>query len=145
MRKLATLVCLVGALTAVILAPSRQTSAQGIPPSNPLLTINTASLNFTAAQADPGEGNQVIRAFVPTGSNSVNCLTTLNETNVFPVPNAVFCGERQPGAFGGTPGMLVSVFLPQPVSPDFVLSVTLWQQGAKSYGPPVLCTGAEGC
>lgn len=145
MRNLATLVCLIAALTLVTLGPSHQTSAQGIPPSNPLLTINTTSLNFTAAQADPDEGNQVIRAFVPTGSKSVNCLATLNETNVFPVPNAVFCGEREPGAFGGGPGMLISVFLPQPVSPDFVLSVTLWQQGARSYGAPVLCTGAQGC
>lgn len=145
MRTLATLVCLVAALTAVILAPSHQTSAQSIPPSNPLLTINTVSLNFTAAQADPDEGNQVIRAFIPTGSKSVNCLATLNETNVFPVPNALFCGEREPAVFGGTPGMLISVFLPQPVTPDFVLSVTLWQQGARSYGAPVLCAGAQGC
>jgi len=125
--------------------PSRQTSAQSIPAGNPVLTINTVSLNFTAAQADPEEGNQVIRAFVPTGSKSVNCLATLGETNIFPVPNALFCGEREPSAFGGVPGILISVFLPQPVSPDFVLSVTLWQKGATQYGATVLCTGAQGC
>jgi len=127
------------------LVSSHQVPAQSIPPGNPLLTINTVSLNFTTAQVNPNESNQVVRAFVPTGSKSVNCLATLNETNIFPLPNALFCGEREPAAFGGVPGMLVSVFLPQPVSPDFVLSVTLYQQGAKSYGTPVLCTGADGC
>lgn len=145
MRTLSICVCVLAALAGVILMSSHQTSAQNIPPTNPLLTINTVSLNFTAAEADPNEGNQVIRAFIPTGSKSVNCLATLNETNIFPVPNALFCGEREPAAFGGAPGMLISVFLTQPVTPDFVLSVTLWQQGARSYGAPVLCTGDQGC
>jgi hypothetical protein len=124
----------------------QRTFAQTVVPSpNPALTLNTVSLNFTAAQIDPNENNQVVRAFVPTGSKSVNCLATLNETNIFPVPNALFCGEREPSGFGGVPGMLISVFLPQPATADFVLSVTLYQQGAKTYGAPVLCTSADGC
>lgn len=144
--KIRTVLAFTVALFAVaFVVPSRPIPAQNIPPGNPLLTINTVSLNFTTAQIDPNEGNQVVRAFVPTGSKSVNCLATLNETNIFPVPNALFCGEREPAAFGGVPGMLISVFLPQPVNPDFVLSVTLYQQGAKSYGAPVLCTSADGC
>ena len=58
---------------------------------------------------------------------------------------AIFCGERQPAAFGNVPGMLVSVFFPQQPSSDLTLSVTLYQQGAKKYGAPVLCTAEDGC
>ena len=109
--------------------------------------LKTVSLNFTSAQLDPLEGNNVIRAFVATGSKSVNCLTSLNEigTNAFPTGITVFCGEREPSAFGGVPGMLVSVFFPQTPPPDLVLSVTLFQKGAKKYGAPVLCTANDGC
>jgi hypothetical protein len=110
-------------------------------------TINTVSLNFTSAQLDPLEGNSVLRAFIPTGSTSVNCLVSLNEigTNAFPAGISAFCGERAPFAFGGVPGVLVSVFFPQPAPPDLVLSMTLYQKGAQKYGPPVLCTANDGC
>lgn len=109
--------------------------------------LNTVSLNLTSAQLNPLEGNSVIRAFVPTGSKSVNCLATMNEigTNAFPTGITVFCGEREPFAFGGVPGMLVSVFFPQPAPSDLVLSITLYQQGARKYGPPVLCNANDGC
>jgi len=36
-------------------------------------TLNTVSLHFTNAYIAPSMNNQVIRAFVPTGSKSVNC------------------------------------------------------------------------
>ena len=98
-------------------------------------TLNTVSLNFTNAHIDPSMNNQVIRAFVPTGSKSVNCLTSLNESNNAVSGIVVFCGEREPPAFGGTPGILVSVFFPESVPPDLVLSVTLYQQRA---GVPIL-------
>jgi hypothetical protein len=109
---------------------------------NPALTLNTVSLNFTTAQM---VDSQTVRAFVPTGSKSVNCLATFNETNNVQAGTILACGEREPVAFRSVPGMLITVVFPQPVTPDFVMSVTLYQQGAKSYGPPVLCTGADGC
>lgn len=119
-----------------------RTSAQNIPSSNPLLTVNTVSLNFTTTQM---VDNQTVRAFVPTGSKSVECLATFNETNNVQAGTSVFCGEREPISFGGVPGMLVSVFFSQPVTSDFVMSVTLYQRGAVRCGAPVLCTGADGC
>jgi hypothetical protein len=114
----------------------------------PAFTLNTASLFLTNAHVDPTENNQVIRAFVATGSKSANCLATLNEmaNSTYPFGIVLFCGEREPAGLGGVPGVLVSVFFPQPVSPaGFVLGVTLYQQGATTYGPPVLCTSADGC
>ena len=108
-------------------------------------SLKTVSLNFTNAQVDPALNNQDIRAFVPTGSKSVNCLVTFNESNNAVPGMVAFCGEREPAAFGSVPGVMVSVFFPQPVPPDLVLSVTLYQQGARRYGAPVLCTAADGC
>lgn len=142
MRILSAGVVVSAFLCAAMFTSFHRASAQSIPANNPLLTINTVSLNFTTAQM---VDNQTVRAFVPTGSNSVKCLATFNETNNVQAGTSLFCGEREPAAFGGTPGMLVSVFFSQPVTPDFVMSVTLYQDGAKHYGPPVLCTGADGC
>jgi hypothetical protein len=141
-KTLLAFVLAVGAAAFIVAA--HQVPAQSIPPTNPLLTINTVSLNLTTDQM---VDSSTVRAFVPTGSKSGNCLTSLHEinTNFYPTGITVFCAEREPSAFGGVPGILVSVFLPQPAPPDFAVSVTLYQQGAKSYGNPVLCSGADGC
>jgi len=112
---------------------------------DPALALKTASVLLTNAHVDPAQNNQVVRAFVPTGSRSPNCLATLNETNAFAFGIVLFCGEREPAGLGGTPGVLISAFFPQPVPPGFVLSLTLYQQGATSYGAPLLCTAATGC
>jgi hypothetical protein len=146
MKTLSITVCVALLLSATfIISSHKPTFAQTVVPSpNPALTLSTVSLNFSTAQM---VDSQTVRAFVPTGSKSVKCLTSMNEigTNFFPTGITLFCGEREPSAFGGVPGMLVSVFLPQPAPPDFVMSVTLYQQGAQKYGAPVLCTGADGC
>jgi len=147
--KTRTLVVCAALLLSVTLVVSfrQRTFAQVGPAESEGSDVKTVSLNFTSAQLDPLEGNGVIRAFVPTGSKSVNCLASLNEigTNAFPTGITLFCGEREPAAFGGVPGMLVSVFFPQPPPSNLVLSVTLYQKGAKKYGTPVLCTGNDGC
>jgi hypothetical protein len=148
MKTRALTVCSVFLLSVtLVLLSHRLTSAQVGPTGSEGADLKTVSLNFTSAQLDPLEGNQVIRAFVPTGSKSVNCLASLNEigTNAFPTGITLFCGEREPAAFGGVPGMLVSVFFPQPAPSALVLSVTLYQKGANKYGTPVLCTGNDGC
>ena len=112
----------------------------------PGLAPNTVSLALGNAHVDPLQNNQVVRAFVPTGSRSPQCLVTLNETNNFAFGTVVFCGEREPAGLGGVPGVMISVFFPAPVrSPDFFLSVTLYQRGASTYGAPVRCTAADGC
>jgi hypothetical protein len=141
MRTVTTIACTVLLLLVALLLSFRQPTFA----SEFEGTLNTVSLNFTNAQIDPAMDNEVIRAFVPTGSRSVKCLTSLNESNNAVSGIVVFCGEREPPAFGGTPGILVSVFFPTPVPPDLVLSLTLYQQGARRYGAPVLCTAADGC
>jgi len=104
-----------------------------------------AYVSLTNAQVNPDENNQVIRAFIPTGSQSPKCLVTMNDTNNFAYGTVLFCGERAPSGFGGIPGIWISIFFPEPVVPNLVMEVTVKQEGARYYGSPVLCTGANGC
>jgi hypothetical protein len=113
--------------------------------SNPTLPIGTVRVLLTNAQVDPDENSQVIRAFLPTGSTSGKCLVTMNDTNNFAFGTVIFCGEREPSGLGSTPGVLVSIFFPSQVVPNFAMAVTVYQEGAKQYGQPVLCTGTTGC
>ena len=111
--------------------------------SNPALDLRTVSVTLTFPQTNPNENNQVFRAFVPTGSVSDDCLATLNDTNIFPLPTALFCGNRTPAGFGGIPGVTISIFLPQPATPDSAVRVTLYHRDAKGYGTPVLCNAGD--
>ena len=105
---------------------------------------NTVSLDLTSAHLDP-VGNNWIRAFVPTGSVSSKCLATLGESNAVVPGIVLLCGARAPVAFGGTPGILVTILFPEPpTTPDFFVSVTLYQKGAVRYGAPRLCTANDG-
>jgi hypothetical protein len=117
-------------------AQAQSTHPLGVP-------IGATQIFLTNAQVNPDENNQVIRAFIPTGSMSPNCLATLNDTNNFAFGTVLFCGNRHPS--GSRPGVLVSIFFPAPVVPDMTMTVTLYQQGAIKYGAPVLCTATQGC
>jgi hypothetical protein len=139
--------CAVLLLSVTLLVPIRQQTLAQVETESESANLNTVSFNLTSAQLDPLEGNNVIRAFVPTGSKSHDCLTSLNEirTNAYPVGITTFCGEREPSGFGGAPGMLISIFFPQTPPADLSVGVTLYQKGAQHYGTPVLCTANDGC
>ena len=66
MRTATTLVCAALLLSVALLVSLRQPTFA----SEFEGTLNTVSLNFTNAQIDPSMNNQVIRAFVPTGSRA---------------------------------------------------------------------------
>jgi hypothetical protein len=94
--------------------------------------------NIAVGDAEVTDGGLDVRAFVPTGSLSTNCLATLAESN-FAIPGlSVFCAPRQ---FHGQEGLLFSVFSPQPIPTGLILSATVYQEHAHGYGPPVLYTG----
>jgi hypothetical protein len=103
--------------------------------------ISLTQINLNSTHVNPGEGT-VMRAFVETGTNNPNCLTTLAESNNASTGITMFCAPRAPS---GRKGVLVSVFFPAVPSADVVLSLTLFQEEARRYGPPVLCTGIDGC
>ena len=112
LRPISIAIGVVFMLSAALTITSRKpTFAQTVvPPQNPALGLHTVSLNLTSAQLDPLEGNGVIRAFVPTGSKSVNCLATLNEikTNVYPTGMGTFAAPQRlfamVGGNGASPG-----------------------------------------
>jgi len=94
---------------------------------------------------DPDQGNSVVRFFILTNSSNQNCLVTLGESNYAGAGTVAFCGVRAPNISGGKPGIVVTVFFPWDVGSDLVLSVTVHQNGAKGYGPALLCHSADGC
>jgi hypothetical protein len=79
----------------------------------------------------------LIRAFVPTGSNDQRCLVTFSETTIDSVGPAPFCGAR---TVNGVNGLLITVPLEAPTA-NVYLAFTVFQQFAKSYGQPTLYTG----
>ena len=94
------------------------------------------------------DGNQVlfdnvVRAWVQTGSSSPNCLMTLadaywwNNGNLSGFTTTTFCSGRS--YRGG--GVLVTIHLPEvpPPGSDWNIAYTIYQQGAKGYAPPILC------
>ena len=81
----------------------------------------------------------LIRAFVPTGSTSHRCLVTFAESTIADALGpAPFCGPR---TVGGVNGVLITIHLEEEVS-DLYLSLTVYQQFAKTYGAPMLYTGS---
>jgi hypothetical protein len=87
--------------------------------------------------------SRAIRAFIPTNSTSNKCLVTLHETPYEWDAITTFCAHRH---FFNQDGILVSVFYPPWVNledgahtgADFIISATVWHEGATMYGPPVL-------
>lgn len=76
----------------------------------------------------------LIRAFVPTGSLDEGCLATLAESN-FPVAGTtLYCSIRE---FEGQRGLMLGIFLPNPVPDDTVFHVNVYQPYAQGYGEPV--------
>jgi hypothetical protein len=143
MKKTLIIISVMIACLVLLTIVSHQKLTAQAQPAHPGVPIGATQIFLTNAQVNPDENNQVIRAFIPTGSMSPNCLATLNDTNNFAFGTVLFCGNRQPS--GSRPGVLVSIFFPEPVVPDMTMTVTLYQQGAIKYGAPVLCTGSQGC
>jgi hypothetical protein len=141
MKKLAIGLCLVALVCGGTLLLSRGTAH-----ANALLPaprISATQIFLTNSQLSPDENFQVIRAFVPTGTTNRNCLMTLGDTTFVALGTITFCAPRNPAVFGE--GVLISVFYPQPPPPGLTLSLTLYQEGAKRYGAPVLCRNSDGC
>jgi hypothetical protein len=141
MKKTWIVVGLVTACFALLVLSYPKLSAQA-PPTHPGVPIGATLIKLRNSELDPDLGNTAIRAFVATGSLEPECLATYSETNFAAVPRFLFCAPRF--AFGQQ-GVLVSVFLTSPPNGDLILDVTVYQQGATQYAPPVLCRSSDGC
>jgi hypothetical protein len=93
-----------------------------------------ARIALTSAHVDPGSPTE-IKAFVPTDSSSTMCLETLNESTNAPGPPTIYCGQR---TYQGVNGVFIHVVFPAPaVSPSLLMFLTVYQDSAQRYGPPV--------
>lgn len=118
-----------------------------------LVLITTARVDASASSDDQkapyavnmlfGDGQVTpdgmhVRAFVPTGSMSTNCLATLSESNEAAPGITVFCAPRE---YQGQKGILFSAFFPQPITSGLILTATIHQDYAEGYGAPVFYPG----
>ena len=105
-------------------------------------SINIGAGQVTLTQDQFRSTDGTLAAFVPTGSLNQKCLATFAESN-FPVAGVtMFCAPRAPSGLGQ--GVWIHIFFPFPPPPQFLYIVTVYQEGARSYGTPVLCNVA-GC
>jgi hypothetical protein len=142
MKGLRFAVCFMAVTVAVVaLWPHPPTLAKNAPATLGQF-IGSQQVFLNNSELDPNENYQVIRAFVRTGSLNFNCLVTLGDSNFAVVGTVTFCAGREPAGLGK--GILLSVFYPQPPPSGLILNVTLFQEGATAYAPPVLCD-VSGC
>jgi hypothetical protein len=142
MKELRFVACFIVVIAAVVaLWPHPTTLAKNAPATLGQF-IGTDQVFLTNAQLDPNENYQVIRAFVRTGSLDNSCLATMGDTSFVALGTLTFCAPREPAGMGK--GVLLSVFYPQPPPAGLTLNVTLFQEGATAYAPPVLCD-VNGC
>jgi hypothetical protein len=93
-----------------------------------------ARIALTAALVDPASPND-LKAFIPTDSSSPVCLVTLAESAGAAIAGTtVYCGQR---TYLGANGVFVHVFLPIAVTAGMRIDLTVYQESAQRYGPPV--------
>ena len=103
---------------------------------HPGVPIGAGPINFSGEHLKAGGFE--LSAFVETGSTSLNCLCTLRESNFAVFGTVLFCAPR---GFEGKDGVFVHVFFPFPAPANLIHQITLYQEGAKGYGSPVLFPG----
>ena len=106
--------------------------AQGPPGSTNIPAV--AEMQLTYAEVSSSATNQV-RAFIATGSTSHKCLATLNEDQTDVGLPTLYCSARN---VGGVNGLWIHVFLTTDATPALNMWVTVYQEGAQSYGAPTL-------
>jgi hypothetical protein len=121
------------ALSLLLMAASR---AKAYASTDDIKVPYAVNIGFGDEQVTPDAMH--VRAFVPTGSMSTNCLATLSESNEAAPGITVFCAPRE---YQGQKGILFSAFFPQPITSGLILSATIHQDYANGYGAPVFYPG----
>src|ERR1700686_340135 len=98
-----------------------------VPAALPAPSIGAAPITFTTNVVS-ANGN--IRAFVETGSASLNILATLRECNP-PTPGAVKAMYCAPRKYGADWGVVVTVFFDTPPPANLDVEISLYQGQAK--------------
>ena len=123
---------------AAVLGLAKHTASADTPPAN-----FTVSINLDNSEVLP-DAPSLVRAFIPTGSASVKCMATMNETTFVDEGAQMFCGQRTSPIYGQ--GILITIdYFSQPVPSGYGTSLTVWQSGARYYGTPIMCETANAC
>ena len=94
----------------------------------------TSRVALTAAMVDPANPSN-LAAFIRTDSPSPMCLVTLAESAGAAIAGTtVYCGQRN---YLGANGIYIHVFLPIPVPAGMRMDLTVYQESAQRYEPPV--------
>lgn len=118
-------------LLAIAIAGVAVSRSQNEVPS----VLRVASISLTADIAPQGASSVLV--FVPTGSLSPKCLLTMNETNDTDFI-AAYCAATHSDTAGD--GIVIRLSYSYPIPADYTAALTVWQDGAKSYGTPVQIT-----
>lgn len=105
-------------------------------PQGPPGLASAAQIQLNSAEVN-GAGQ--IRAFIRTDSSSSKCLVTLNESANAPLTGTtVYCGARN---YLGSDGILISIFATSPLPASVYYALTVYQESAQQYAPPVFYPG----
>jgi hypothetical protein len=110
----------------------------------PQQTFNAAVVELKADVVSPESGGRVMWAFIETGSNSSKCMTSLNNARDPWLIRTVFCAPNYIGP-NGKKGIQITVLFDAPgvcyqscaEGTEAYISLTVSQERAKLYGPPV--------
>lgn len=149
---MAAVVALISSLALVAAA-----AGGGLWKAPPFTSIGIKNVYYIGNDFAPGgPGSGILRVWMETGSASEACLTTVGEGNHAPSVETIYCSSRfvtlQDNK--GHWGVYVTLVLVGPLEDDLsytdpVLipawySLNVYQEGARSYGAPRICT-MPGC
>ena len=109
--------------------------------------IGIQSVRVTPEFRVPGSPAEAA-LFVETGSESEHCLATLQESQTQLPVQELFCAHRTATFDGGSThvdGIWLHVFFPVDPGEKLDLWISVYQEGATSYGEPVYCWIEHGC
>jgi hypothetical protein len=134
-------------ITLLVIGTGTVVAAGKTPPwkAPPFAAIGVQTIALDASHRSVDSPSELV-AFVETGSQNSRCLATLNEL-AGPLPRALFCAPRNPTIDGVNPveGIWLHVIFDEAPGEDLFLSVNVYQEDARFFGPPVRCGAAEGC
>ena len=122
-----TLIAVFVACTQLLIVARGQGSPEVTPTPAHKLTVNASHL--------VGSGFQ-LSVFVETGSTADVCIAAFNTSNRPEDLAPILCS---PIEYRGKRGVRLLSYLPAHPPDDFVAALTVYQQGAQYYGPPIRC------
>ena len=131
----------VGALVALVLAVGT-VAGGGFWKAPPFSSIGINNVYFIDNSfGEGGTDSTVFRVWMETGSSSEACLVTLGEANNGVEVQQTYCSSRNvtlddDQAHWGT---MVTLVLAAPLPDGSWYSLNVYQEGARSWGGPILC------